>query len=164
MSPACASVCALVAAAYHLPVATAGVASASAEARESSRCPAPPRPRGGRIWAPDRCWASPERRLGLPGQWAREQWSRPRSMCRCGADSRAPAPAIVKRAKSEEGARHWLLRSYCWLKLCGLTPAPDTLCVCVVFNWSLGRCVALENVLGLARELSTLLRIIGGQI
>ena len=69
---ACAAVCALVAAAYLPPAATAGVASASAEARESSRYPAPPRPRGGRIWAPDRCWASPERRLGLPGRWTRE--------------------------------------------------------------------------------------------
>eukprot|EP00964_Phaeocystis_antarctica_P051863 scaffold30301_cov30-Phaeocystis_antarctica.AAC.1 len=69
----------------------------------------------------------------------------------------------VKRPKSEEGPCHRLLRSYCWQKLCGLTPAPDTWCVCVVLNESLGRCVALENVPRLARGLSTLLRIIQPQ-
>ena len=50
----------------------------------------------------------------------------------------------VKRPKSEEGPRHRLLRSYWWVKLCGLTPTSDTQSVCVVFNGSLGRCVALR--------------------
>ena len=43
MSPAYASVCAMVDPAYHPPAMTAEVVSAGAEARESSRCPAPPR-------------------------------------------------------------------------------------------------------------------------
>jgi len=43
MSPAYASVCAMVDPAYRPPALTADVASAGAEARESSRCPAPPR-------------------------------------------------------------------------------------------------------------------------
>ena len=41
------------------------------------------------------------------------------------------------------------------MKLCGLTPTSDTQSVCVVFNGYLGRCVALENVLRLARGLAT---------
>jgi len=81
-SPACASVCALVAPAYPPPAMPTGVASAGAEAHESLRCPTPPRASGGRIWAPGRCWTSWKRRLALPGRWIRGWGSRAGSECR----------------------------------------------------------------------------------
>jgi len=86
MSPAYAFVCAMVAPAYHPPAMTADVASAGTEARESSRCPAPPRAsRGlhsgfgstlGVAGAPPRASWPMDMWVGVPGRVCVQLWGR----------------------------------------------------------------------------------------
>ena len=107
MSPTRACVCALVVPAYCPPTMSAAVVSAGAEARESSRCPTPPRASG---------WPHLGSRsmLDVSGAPPRASWpvdprvgSQPRSECSCGGRSGLTAVLKPRGLRSEVRFLQW---------------------------------------------------------